>query len=74
MVSAGITQYGTLAAAEFLTNPEYFAQALKNAPRDQNDVWDSGTTHGVGCPLLVAQLWSTIIASTSRISYLFCAA
>jgi hypothetical protein len=34
VVSAGITQYGTLAAAEFLTNPEYFAEALKNAPSD----------------------------------------
>jgi hypothetical protein len=31
---AGIAQYGTESAAEFVTNPSYFAQALKNAPSD----------------------------------------
>jgi hypothetical protein len=29
---AGITQFGTVAAGEFLTNPEYFAQALPQLP------------------------------------------
>ena len=33
---AGISQYGTEAAAEFVTKPEYFAAALVNAPKD----WD----------------------------------
>jgi hypothetical protein len=31
---AGITQYGTDAAAELVTNPDLMAQALKNAPAD----------------------------------------
>lgn len=31
---AGITQYGTQAAGEFLTNQQYFEQALKSAPRN----------------------------------------
>jgi hypothetical protein len=31
---AGISQYGTEAAAEFVTNPDYFKQALTDAPRD----------------------------------------
>ena len=34
VVAPGITHYGTQAAGEFLTNPEYFADALKQAPRD----------------------------------------
>ena len=34
VVVAGITQYGTHAAAEFLTNQNYFAEALSQAPRD----------------------------------------
>src|SRR5262249_17581737 len=34
VISAGITHFGTTAAAELLTNPDYFAEALKNAPRD----------------------------------------
>ena len=34
ITAAGITQYGTAAAGEFLTNPEYLALALKHAPRD----------------------------------------
>jgi len=31
-VAAGIRGGGTAAAGEFLTNPEYLASALKNAP------------------------------------------
>ena len=31
---AGISQYGTEAAAEFVTNPEYFKRALVHAPKD----------------------------------------
>jgi hypothetical protein len=34
VIAAGITHYGTFAAAEFLTNPVYFAEALKKAPND----------------------------------------
>jgi hypothetical protein len=34
VTAAGITHYGTTAAAEFLTNPAYFAEAVKRAPRD----------------------------------------
>jgi hypothetical protein len=32
--AAGITQYGTEAAGEFLTNPDYLAQAIHQAPAD----------------------------------------
>jgi hypothetical protein len=31
---AGITGFGTRAAADFLTNPAYLAEALKQAPSD----------------------------------------
>jgi hypothetical protein len=34
VVVAGITHLGTQAAGEFLTNPEYFAEAVKQAPHD----------------------------------------
>ena len=34
IVLGGIAQYGTEAAAEFVTNPAYFDRALTNAPRD----------------------------------------
>jgi hypothetical protein len=34
VIAAGITHYGTSAAAEFLTNPAYFEEAVKNAPSD----------------------------------------
>jgi hypothetical protein len=34
LMVGGIAQYGTEAAAEFVTNPSYFSQALKNAPPD----------------------------------------
>ena len=34
LMAGGITQYGTAAAGEFLTNPEYFSNALQQAPAD----------------------------------------
>src|SRR5262245_3123454 len=34
VIAAGITQYGTHAAGEFVTNQAYFSEALSNAPRD----------------------------------------
>jgi hypothetical protein len=34
VIAAGITQFGTVAAGEFLTNSAYFDAALKTAPRD----------------------------------------
>jgi hypothetical protein len=34
VVAAGIAQYGTVAAGEFLTNPDYFSQALSKLPSD----------------------------------------
>jgi hypothetical protein len=34
VISAGITQYGTAGAGEFLSNPEYFAEAVPRLPRD----------------------------------------
>ena len=34
VVAAGITHLGTQAAGEFLTNPAYFEEAVKRAPRD----------------------------------------
>ena len=33
IIAAGITEYGTTAAGEFLTNPEYFAQAVSRLPK-----------------------------------------
>jgi hypothetical protein len=36
VILGGISQYGTEAAAEFITNPTYFDAALAQAPRD----WD----------------------------------
>jgi len=33
VIAAGITQYGTMAAGEFLSNPEYFAEAVAKLPR-----------------------------------------
>lgn len=33
MIAAGITHYGTMAAGEFLTNPEYFGEAAAKLPR-----------------------------------------
>jgi hypothetical protein len=34
MIAAGITQYGTLAAGEFISNPEYFSEAVRWFPPD----------------------------------------
>lgn len=34
VVLAGISEYGTAAAAEFLTSPNYFSRALQGAPQD----------------------------------------
>src|SRR5450432_360868 len=34
MIAAGITQYGTMAAGEFLSSPEYFEEAVRQFPRD----------------------------------------
>jgi hypothetical protein len=34
VIGAGITQFGTVAAGEFLSSPAYFDAALKTAPRD----------------------------------------
>jgi hypothetical protein len=31
---AGATGYGTVAAGEFVTNPAYFSEAMRRAPRD----------------------------------------
>jgi len=33
VIAAGITHYGTMAAGEFLTNPEYFAEAAAKLPK-----------------------------------------
>lgn len=33
MIAAGITHYGTMAAGEFLTNPDYFGEAAAKLPR-----------------------------------------
>ena len=34
IIAAGITQYGTMAAGEFLSSPDYFAEAAGKFPRD----------------------------------------
>jgi len=34
VIAAGITQYGTLAAGEFLSSQEYFSEAVRQFPRD----------------------------------------
>ncbi len=34
VIAAGITEYGTGAAGEFLGNPEYFSEAVSQLPRD----------------------------------------
>ncbi len=34
IIAAGITQHGTMASGAFLTNPEYFAEAVKLLPSD----------------------------------------
>ena len=34
MIAAGLTQYGTMGAGEFLTNPEYFSEAARRLPNN----------------------------------------
>jgi hypothetical protein len=34
MIAAGLTQYGTIGAGEFLTNPEYFSEAVRRLPNN----------------------------------------
>ena len=34
IIAAGLTQYGTIGAGEFLSNPEYFAEAARQFPKD----------------------------------------
>jgi hypothetical protein len=34
MIAAGLTQYGTMGAGEFVSNPEYFAEAARSLPGD----------------------------------------
>jgi hypothetical protein len=34
IIAAGLTQYGTMGAGEFLSNPEYFSEAARRLPKD----------------------------------------
>lgn len=34
IIAAGLTQYGTIGAGEFLSNPSYFSEAIPRLPRD----------------------------------------
>jgi len=34
IIAAGLTQYGTIGAGEFLSNPEYFSEAARRLPAD----------------------------------------
>lgn len=34
IIAAGLTQYGTMGAGEFVTNSEYFAEAARRLPAD----------------------------------------
>lgn len=34
LIAAGLTQYGTFGAGEFVSNPEYFAEAARRLPKD----------------------------------------
>jgi hypothetical protein len=62
LILAGIAQYGTDAAAEFVTHPEYFKQALVNAPRDWSQkniqvVLSTRVLSGVGGPPTVVAVY-----------------
>jgi hypothetical protein len=64
VVAAGIRGGGTAAAGEFLTNPAYLAQALKNAPRgwaDKNVQFVLATPMFAGTPgppsVVAAHYW-----------------
>jgi hypothetical protein len=34
IIAAGLTQYGTIGAGEFISNPEYFSEAARRLPKD----------------------------------------
>jgi hypothetical protein len=34
IIAAGLTQYGTIGAGEFISNPEYFSEVARRLPRD----------------------------------------
>ena len=34
IIAAGLTQYGTIGAGEFLSNEEYFSEAARRLPKD----------------------------------------
>lgn len=34
IIAAGLTQYGTIGAGEFISNPEYFSEAVRRLPRE----------------------------------------
>jgi hypothetical protein len=60
----GIAQYGTDAAAEFVTDPGYFQQALEHAPADWSKkniqvVLSTKVLSGVGGPptVLAVHVW-----------------
>jgi hypothetical protein len=64
VILGGIAQYGTDAAAEFVTDPSYFQQALEHAPRDWwkkniQVVLSTKVLSGVGGPptVLAVNIW-----------------
>jgi hypothetical protein len=64
VILGGIAQYGTEAAAEFVTTPGYFQQALAHAPRDWSGkniqvVLSTRVLIGVGGPpaVLAVHFW-----------------
>lgn len=62
VILAGIAQYGTEAAAEFVTDPAYFQQALTHAPPDWSQkniqvVLSSRVLSGVGGPPTVLAVY-----------------
>jgi hypothetical protein len=64
VILGGIAQYGTDAAAEFVTDPGYFQQALEHAPRDWSKkniqvVLSTKVLSGVGGPptVLAVHIW-----------------
>jgi len=34
IIAGGLTQYGTIGAGEFLSNPEYFSEAVRQFPKN----------------------------------------
>lgn len=62
VILGGIAQYGTDAAAEFVTDPGYFEQALAHAPRDWSQrnvqvVLSTRVLSGVGGPPAVVAVY-----------------